>query len=114
MCETILVLLSGLAAIYSAYPPVDFFPSRKNRAGCKIFPSTPGNGRRNLSRGDYSEHGKRTQAQLAEKCGKNVDFNLSMWKSPRFWRFFAASVVRTEQRDILFSLRVNSNQHEVV
>jgi len=37
MCETILVLLSGLAAIYSAYPPVDFFPSRETRAGCKIF-----------------------------------------------------------------------------
>jgi hypothetical protein len=51
---------------------------------------------------------------LAEKCGKNVDFYLSMWKSPRFWRFFAASVVRMEQRDILFSLRVNSKQHEVV
>jgi hypothetical protein len=81
-------LLSGLAAIYSAYPPVDFFPSRKNRAGCKLFSSTLENGRKNLSRGDYSEHGKRTQAQLAEKCGKNADFYLSMWKSPRFWRFF--------------------------
>jgi hypothetical protein len=45
---------------------------------------------------------------LAEKCGKNVDFHLSIWKSPRFWRFFAASVIRMEQPDILFSLRANS------
>jgi hypothetical protein len=45
---------------------------------------------------------------LAEKCGKNVDFYLRMWKSPRFWRFFAASVIRMEQPDILFSLGANS------
>jgi hypothetical protein len=45
-------------------------------------------GRKNSSRGDYSEHGTITQAQLAEKRGKNAVFGALVWKTPQFSRFF--------------------------
>src|SRR5207253_1704891 len=47
-----------------------------------------GTGRKNSSRGDYSEHNQRTQVLRSEKCRKNAVFLATMWKSQPISRFF--------------------------
>ena len=59
------------------------------RDGTRNFFVYPwGTGRKNSSRGDYSEHNQRTQVLRSEKCRKNAVFLATMWKSQPISRFF--------------------------
>jgi len=89
-CETILVLLSGLAAISSAYPP-----------DLTIHPGTAGTSReqekplfpckKTRAEPDYSEGRKRTQGQMSKKGRKTAIFLGACAKRADFMRSNAIS-----------------------
>src|SRR5262250_334741 len=74
MCATIFVLLSGLAAIYFAYPPEFSFHPGAAGTSRRILPTTHFVSEKIRAEGDYSQLRLITQAKTGEKSGKNEDF----------------------------------------
>src|SRR5208282_4083416 len=82
MCATIFVLLSGLAAIFSAYPP-EFSIHPEGIEASRERKTPVYQGKTRAAR-DYSEGDRGTQGENSKKRGKNAYFFAGMCKSPSF------------------------------